>query len=98
MSSAKPLPDVQYQVLDETQWLQQRAAMLACIAAEDQRRAEAEQEPQQVETAGCTAAIQENGQKSRSAAVQIFKALAVAQLATLLINGVFSCCTGFRSH
>lgn len=43
---ATRLPDVQ--VLDETQWQQQREAMLACIAAEDRRRAEAAQQAQQV--------------------------------------------------
>ena len=41
-TKATPLPDVQ--ALDETQWQQQREAMLACIAAEDRRRAEAAQQ------------------------------------------------------
>ena len=42
-----PLPVISLQVLDETQWQQQREAMLACIAAEDRRR-EAAQEARQV--------------------------------------------------
>ena len=47
-ATAAPLPAVQLQVLDETQWQQRREAMLACIAAEDRRRAEAAKEAQQV--------------------------------------------------
>lgn len=47
-AKAALLPAAELQDLDETQWQQQRKAFLACIAAEDRRRAEAAQKDQQV--------------------------------------------------